>query len=71
MRGKMFLTWLGCVNYIVQFLFIRIYKSVDNGVIKGYGILYFVLPLSGWFNPYVVIGGGKIKLTKLIWRTSK
>jgi hypothetical protein len=71
------MTILGCINYIVQFLFIIIYASYDaNGktdrkqwVIKGYGVLYWVLPLSGWFNQYVVLTKDKkIKFTKLFYK---
>lgn len=61
------ITWLGFSNYFIQFLFIRIYKSVDKGKIKGYGILYFVLPLSGWFNNYAVLTK-KLRFTKLLYK---
>lgn len=64
------MTKLAFINYLVQFLFIRIYKSVDNGKIIGYGILYFVLPLTGWFNNYIVLNRGKkLKFTKLIFKS--
>jgi len=49
------MTWLGVLNYFVQFLFIRVFKNVEKGKVLNYGILYFVLPLSGWFNNYVVL----------------
>lgn len=68
------MTILGCINYVVQLFFIRIYASYDaNGktdrelwTIKGYGILYFVLPFTGWFNNYVVLNKScNLKFTKL------
>jgi len=64
------MTKLAFINYLVQFLFIRIYKSVDNGKIIGYGILYFVVPLTGWFNNYIVLNRSKkLKFTKLIFKS--
>ena len=69
------MTLLGYMNYIVQFLFIRIYASYDaNGetdrkkwTIKGYGVLYWVVPFTGWFNSYIVLGK-KINYSKLIYK---
>lgn len=77
------MTWLGFINYFVQFLFIRIYASYDaNGesdrnlwTIKGYGVLYFVFPLTGWFNNYIILnkkvnGERKLKFTKLLYSSA-
>lgn len=56
------MTKLALINYIVQFLFIRIFKNVENGKVKNYGILYFVVPLTGWWNNYIILNkGGKLK----------
>lgn len=70
------MTKLALLNYFVQFLFIRVYASYDaNGTsnrkkwtIKGYGILYFVLPLTGWFNYNYFVIGNKIRFTKLFYK---
>lgn len=69
------MTLLGWINYFVQFLFIRIYASYNadgsnnrkHWKIEGYGILYFVLPLTGWFNNYAVLTK-KLKYTKLLYK---
>ena len=49
------MTKLALLNYFVQFLFIRIFKNMKDGKVLNYGVLYFVLPLTGWFNNYVVL----------------
>lgn len=45
---------LGQTNkYICQWLFFRIFKHCDsNGKVLNYGILFPVLPLTGWKNDY-------------------
>lgn len=50
------MTKLKLLNYIIQFFCIRIYKQVDQGKTVAFGILYFILPLTGWINPFVAIG---------------
>jgi len=56
------MTKLALINYLVQFLFIRIFKNVENGKVINYGILYFVVPLTGWWNNYIVLTkNGKLK----------
>lgn len=56
------------LNYFIcQWFFFRIYKysigtkgsQVDD--IHGYGVLFFVLPLTGWKNKYRSIGKIRIK----------
>ena len=39
-----------------QWFFIRLAKISDNGKPKGYLLLGFVLPLSGWSNDYIQLG---------------
>lgn len=56
--------WLKLFNYLIlQFLFLRLYKIVcDGGKVRGYGIMYFVKPLTGWNSSYVfVFGNQKLK----------
>jgi hypothetical protein len=53
------ITKLGLLNYFVQFLFVRIYKSFDEDGRDYYGITYFVLPLSGWFNNFIILNRSK------------
>jgi hypothetical protein len=49
-------TKLGMINYLlVQWLFIRITKWEEDGE-KGYGVLFFVLPRTGWNNGFKYIG---------------
>lgn len=67
------MTLLLAINYILQFLFIRIYKSIDAETKKvlGYGVLYWVYPLTGWSTKYKTIG--KMKFTKplKLWTSNK
>jgi hypothetical protein len=66
------------INYFLQIFFIRVYASYDSNdkpdrkdwKLKGYGILYFVLPFTGWKNPYIPIGGGGIFRFKLLYKCS-
>ncbi|RZJ87419.1 MAG: hypothetical protein EOO20_16110 [Chryseobacterium sp.] len=60
------MTKLQLLNYIIQFLCIRIYRQVDQGKTVAYGILYFIVPLTGWINPFWAIGE-KVK-SKRIYR---
>lgn len=56
---------IGFINYfLIQWFCIRICKSVDEkrGRTKGYGILYFVKPLSGWKNEYKEMGVFRSKI---------
>lgn len=56
---------LGFINYFfVQWFCIRICKSIDieSKRVTGYGILYFVVPLTGWNNEYKEIGIFKSKI---------
>jgi hypothetical protein len=50
------MTKLQLLNYIIQFLCIRIYRQVDQGKTVAFGILYFIVPLTGWVNPFIAIG---------------
>jgi hypothetical protein len=47
-------SWIGWLNIIVmQWLFVRLfYIQEDNGQISGYGILFPIFPLTGWWNGY-------------------
>lgn len=53
------MTKLALLNYFVQFLFIRVFKNVEKGETVNYGILYWVLPLTGWWNNYIVLTKNK------------
>ena len=56
------MTKLGLVNRIFfQWLFVRVTRKVQDGVTIGYGLMGFVMPLSGWDNDYKIIG-------KRIWQ---
>lgn len=45
------------LNYFIfQWFFIRIFRSVHEGVTMGYGVIYFVYPKSGWGNDFKAIG---------------
>lgn len=56
------ITALYLLNLIVQFLFIRIARwhgtiAVDGkDVYKGYSVLYWIVPLTGWFTKYKRVG---------------
>jgi len=50
------MTKLQLTNYILQFLGIRIFRQLDKGKTVAYGILYFIVPLTGWINPFIAIG---------------
>lgn len=54
------MTKLQILNYFLQIFFFRVFKVTERGKIKNYGILYFVLPFTGWKDNYIIIGG-KIK----------
>jgi hypothetical protein len=62
---------LGILNYyFLQWLFIRLAKTIDNGIFKEWCILYWVVPLTGWDGiEYKYLKGKKrnkrLLLTKL------
>ena len=43
------MTWLKAVNYFfIQFMFFRLVKQVEDNKTLSYGVLFPVLPLTGW-----------------------
>lgn len=68
------ITGLFIVNLIIQVLFVRIYASYKDSndplkvwQLKGYGILYFVVPFTGWNTEYKTIFGS-LKLSRIIFK---
>lgn len=57
---------LGAFNQLVlQWLFMRLYYIEDYGRVTGWGVLYWVVPLSGWSTPYRFVGG-ESKHTRIV-----
>lgn len=50
------ITRLQLVNWILQLLFFRIFKNIKEDGNISYGILYFVIPFTGWYNDFATIG---------------
>ena len=51
------MSWLGLLNGVVlQWFFIRLFKAESKGVVKYWGILYFIVPLTGWGSKFKSIG---------------
>lgn len=45
---------LGLANFwLVQFLWVRVYKYEDDDGTTGYGILGPTMPFSGWWSNYL------------------
>lgn len=65
---EMIMSRLAIINYVLQFFFIRLAKCGDNVngefVFTHYAVMYWILPLTGWFNNYVVLSKG-IKLKRI------
>jgi hypothetical protein len=50
-------SWLGILNMaILQWLFIRLQATVENGQIVKFKVIGPVVPLTGWWSPYVFLG---------------
>lgn len=66
------MTWLALLNYLVQFLFIRVFKSedIDGSYPRrgydvyrvSYGVMFFILPFSGWWSSFISIGRLRMKV---------
>lgn len=64
---------LKLTNYILQVFFIRVYRSVDvqnhefgkKITTTGYGLLYFIIPFTGWASRFRFIGP-KIRKVKFV-----
>jgi hypothetical protein len=55
------ITWLAYLNFIIlQWFFIRISRTGeikdDRFIQTGWGLVKFVLPLTGWWSNYIYIG---------------
>jgi len=60
------LTFLLFINYFVQFLFIRIYRATENGKTVAFGVMYWILPITGFNTKYKVLNkSGNIKFKVL------
>jgi len=48
-------TWVGWLNIIVlQWLFVRLYYAEsDSGSVENYGIIFPIVPLTGWWSDYL------------------
>jgi hypothetical protein len=47
-------SWLGILNMLViQWFFIRLQLTCDGGVIVGWKLIGFIVPLTGWWSPYI------------------
>lgn len=65
------ISWLMLLNILAQFLFIRIFRSefLDAKYPRRgyevyqvrYGVMFFVLPLTGWWGRYASIGKPRMK----------
>lgn len=63
-------TWVYWANVLlVQWMFIRITRYRDDqnpDKTSGFGLLGFVVPLTGWFSDYKSLGGiWKLKIVDL------
>ena len=58
---------LGVINkFIVQWFFIRICKFLDDSdKITHYGIIFPIVPLTGWGKPYKPTNYKSVKLVKV------
>ena len=54
------------VNYILQFLFIRLTLVTQNGNPIEYAMMYWIVPLTGWCNNFIFIGAKRFKTIKRI-----
>lgn len=65
------------INYILQIFFIRIYRTLDVDIhdfenrftTTGYGVLYWIIPFTGWTSKFRFFGA-KIKKRPL-WTISR
>ena len=57
-------TWVGWLNIIIlQWFFIRLYYiENDQNIIENYGIMFPIVPLTGWWNNYFPTKYWKIKI---------
>lgn len=57
-------TLIGWLNIIIlQWFFTRLYWSQDDqGNVQGYGFLFPVVPLTGWWSDYIPQKQWKVKL---------
>lgn len=53
-------TWVGWLNTLLfQWFFFRLEVSVDNQLdmnMEAFNIIYWIVPLTGWTDPYKTIG---------------
>lgn len=60
------MTWVGWLNILLfQWMFFRLsYQEADNGRKYDFAILYWILPLSGWWGSYCVLSS-KVRILRL------
>lgn len=50
------LTWVGMLNFfILQWLFVRLGREIKNGKSKNFKLMFFILPLTGWWGDYIYL----------------
>lgn len=63
------MTLLYVINwYILQWFWMRIYREIDltTSKTKAYGVIGFIVPLTGWKTDYIY----KYKWRKTLWKTN-
>lgn len=59
------ITWVYYINYyLLQWLFIRLGRIVENKKTIGFRILYGIIPMTGWTSDYKVIKYNNLNLDK-------
>ena len=52
------------INYVLQIFFIRIYRTVNVDIYNfektitttGFGVMYWIIPFSGWTSKFKFLG---------------
>lgn len=47
---------LQLINWILQLFFLRVFKNIEKDNSINYGVLYFVVPFTGWYSDFITIG---------------
>lgn len=57
-KWHLFRSRLGLLNFVImQWFFVRIFYYTNGiGTNLGYGLMGFVLPLTGWWGDYIDVG---------------
>jgi hypothetical protein len=48
-------TWIGWLNtFILQWFFVRLYYvENEQNVVQSYGLIFPIVPLTGWWSDYI------------------